>query len=273
MSNTNDPVADKFDVAEKAETSGGVPAIDRALNVLECLSQSRKGYSVSELSRRLGLPKSSVHLILRTLERRGYLQKQSAGGRYKFGMKLIALSRAALDGVELRDEARPALAALAQRTGLTVHMGVLERSEIVIIERLESPSPIRVVSWIGRRMDLNSTAVGKALIAHLPEAEFEAQVRPSQLGRHNDRTIGSMTALRKELERVRQLGYAVCDEEDEIGVRCVGAPIVNRHGHSIAAVSVAGTTLQIPTERLGELGQAVREAAAEISARFQRASN
>ena len=115
------------------------------------------------------LPKSSVHLILRTLERRGYLQKQSVGGRYKFGMKLIALSRTALDGVELRDEARPALAALAQRTALTVHMGVLERSEIVIIERLESASPIRVVSWIGRRMDLNSTAVGKALIAYLPD--------------------------------------------------------------------------------------------------------
>ena len=240
MSNT--PEGDAS--SEARPESGGVPAIDRALNVLECLSQSRKGYSVSELSRRLNLPKSSVHLILRTLERRGYLQKQSAGGRYRFGMKLIALSRSALDGVELRDEARAALAALAQRTALTVHMGVLERSEIVIIERIDSASPIRVVSWIGRRMDLNSTAVGKALIAHLPEAEFEAQVRPSQLARHNDRTIASMATLRKELDRVRQLGYSVCDEEDEIGVRCVGAPILDarqpgdcrhqRRGHDAA---------------------------------------
>lgn len=269
MSNANEREATR---AEKTEGAGGVPAIDRALNVLECLSQSRKGYSVSELSRRLGLPKSSVHLILRTLERRGYLQKQSAGGRYKFGMKLITLSRMALDGVELRDEARPALATLSQQTGLTVHMGVLERSEIVIIERLESASPIRVVSWIGRRMDLNSTAVGKALIAHLPESEFDAQVRPSQLARHNDRTIASMTALRKELARVRHLGYSVCDEEDEIGVRSVGAPILNRHGHSIAAISVAGTTLQIPPERVDELGHTVKDAAADISARFQRAT-
>jgi DNA-binding IclR family transcriptional regulator len=269
MSKTPELVDDE---PEKAERSGGVPAIDRALNVLECLSQSRKGYSVSELSRRLALPKSSVHLILRTLERRGYLQKQSSGGRYKFGMKLIALSRTALDGVELRDEARPALAALAQRTGLTVHMGVLERSEIVIIERLESASPVRVVSWIGRRMDLNSTAIGKALIAHLGDAEFESQVRPSQLARHNERTIASMAALRKELDRVRKLGYAVCDEEDEIGVRCVGAPVVNAQGHAIAAISVAGTTLQIPPDRVDALGQAVREAAAEISGRFQRAS-
>jgi DNA-binding IclR family transcriptional regulator len=257
---------------EARPESGGVPAIDRALNVLECLSQSRKGYSVSELSRRLSLPKSSVHLILRTLERRGYLQKQSAGGRYRFGMKLIALSRSALDGVELRDEARAALAALAQRTALTVHMGVLERSEIVIIERIDSASAIRVVSWIGRRMDLNSTAVGKALIAHLPEAEFEAQVRPSQLARHNDRTIASMATLRKELDRVRQLGYSVCDEEDEIGVRCVGAPILDARNQAIAAISVAGTTFQIPPERVPTLGQEVKDAAGEISARFQRAS-
>jgi DNA-binding IclR family transcriptional regulator len=270
MSNTDDLTVETEE--KKDQTSGGVPAIDRALNVLECLSQSRKGYSVSELSRRLALPKSSVHLILRTLERRGYLQKQSSGGRYKFGMKLIALSRTALDGVELREEARPTLAALSQQTGLTVHMGVLERSEIVIIERIESASPIRVVSWIGRRMDMNSTAVGKALIAHLTDAEFDAQVRPTQLARHNDHTIGSMAALRKELGRVRHLGYAVCDEEDEIGVRCVGAPILDRRGHAIAAISVAGTTFQIPPERVGELGQTVKNAAAEISARFQRES-
>lgn len=263
MSNTTD--------ASLPKAAGGVPALERALTVLECLSQSRKGYSVSELSRRLSLPKSSVHLILRTLERRGYLQKQSSGGRYKFGMKLVTLGRAALDGVELRDEARPSLAALAQRTGLTVHMGVLERSEIVIIERIESASPVRVVSWIGRRMDLNSTAVGKALIAHLPEPEFEAEVRATQLARHNDRTIATMTALRRELERVRQLGYSVCDEEDEVGVRCVGAAVLNHHGHSIAAISVAGTTMQIPPERVAALGEQVKGAAAEISARVQKA--
>ncbi len=246
----------------------GVPAVERALNVLEALSQSRKGYSVSELSRRLSLPKSSVHLILRTLERRGYLQRQ-ASGRYRFGLKLIALSRAALDGVELREEARPSLAALSRQTGLTVHMGILERSEIVIIERIESESPVRVVSWIGRRLDLHSTAVGKALIAFLPEAIFEAEVRARQLHHHNDRTIASMTALRKELDRVRLMGYSVCDEEDEVGVRCVGAPVVDRHGQAIAAISVAGTTVQVPAERVSALGEQVKTAAEEISMRVQ----
>ena len=194
MSNTNH-TSSAVAAVDVEKPTGGVPALERALTVLESLAQSRKGYSASELSRRLNLPKSSVHLILRTLERRGYLQKQATGGRYRFGMKLMALGRAALDGVELRDEARPSLAALVATTGLTVHMGVLERSEIVIIERIESTSPVRVVSWIGRRMDLNATAVGKALIAYLPAHEFEAQVRPSQLPRHNDRTIATIAAL------------------------------------------------------------------------------
>jgi DNA-binding IclR family transcriptional regulator len=249
--------------------SGNVPALERALNVLEALAQSRKGYSVSELSRRLALPKSSVHLILRTLERRGYLQKQAAGGRYRFGLKLIALSRAALDGVEMREEARPVLAALSRETGLTVHLGILERREIVIIERIESDSPVRVVSWIGRRLAMHSTAVGKALIAFLPGTELEAELGAGELARHNDRTIASMVALRKELERVRQLGYAVCDEEDEAGVRCVGAPLLDPTGRAIAAISAAGTSVQIPQERVPALGEQVKAAAAAISTVIQ----
>ena len=233
MSNSNET---DNSVADRPEQAGGVPAIDRALNVLECLSQSRKGYSVSELSRRLALPKSSVHLILRTLERRGYLQKQSSGGRYKFGMKLVTLSRVALEGVDLRDDARPSLAALAEHTALTVHLGVPERGEIVVIERIESSGAIRVASWVGRRMDLNSTAMGKAVSAHLP------------------------------------LGYAVCDDDEPSGVRGVAAPVLNRQGHAMAAIGVAGTTFQIPPERLEALGRAVREAADEVSARVQRGS-
>ena len=126
---------------EQSDRPPSVPALDRALTLLECLARSRKGYSVSELSRRLALPKSSVHLILRTFERRGYLQKQITGGRYRFGLKLVSLGRMALEGVEVRDEARPVLARLVRATGLTAHMGILERSEVVIIERLDSVSP------------------------------------------------------------------------------------------------------------------------------------
>jgi DNA-binding IclR family transcriptional regulator len=248
----------------------GVPALDRALTVLECLAQSKRGYSVSELSRRLALPKSSVHLILRTLERRGYLQRQSVGGRYRFGMKFVTLGRQALDGVDLRDEARPALAGLARSTGLTVHMGILERAEIVIIERLESASSIRVVSWVGRRLPLHSTAVGKAILAFLASDELEALALPAALPRSTSCTIATLRQLKGELERIRQCGYAVSDEENESGVRCVGAPILGPRQDPIGSISVAGTTTQVPKERIAELGGLVKDAAADIASRVER---
>jgi DNA-binding IclR family transcriptional regulator len=258
------------DSSPEAERSSGVPALDRALTVLECIAQSRKGFSVSELSRRLTLPKSSVHLILRTFERRGYLQKQRTGGRYRFGMKLMSLGHLALDGVELRDEARPIIERLVRETGLTAHLGILERGEIVIIERVDAASPIRVVSFVGRRMKLHSTAVGKALAAFLPTAEIEAQMAQAPLEPRNERTIASAEAFQRELDQIRGRGYAFNDEEDELGVRAVGAAIRDADGVSLAAVSVVGTTGQLPLERVEAIGQAVCHAANEISSQMQK---
>lgn len=252
-----------------SDRSPAVPALDRALTVLECIAQSRKGFSVSELSRRLTLPKSSVHLILRTFERRGYLQKQPSGGRYRFGMKLMSLGHLALDGVELRDEARPILARLVRTTGLTAHLGVLERNEVVVIERIDAASPIRIVSFVGRRMKMHSTSAGKALAAYLPAVEIEARLGHGPLEPQNERTISSVPAFLQELEEVRRVGYAVNDQEDELGLRSVGAAIRSPDGASLAAISVVGTTGQLPLERIAIVGAAVRDAAEEISVQVQ----
>jgi DNA-binding IclR family transcriptional regulator len=258
------------DSSPQPEQSPGVPALDRALTVLECIAQSRKGFSVSELSRRLTLPKSSVHLILRTFERRGYLQKQPTGGRYRFGLKLMSLGHLALDGVELRDEARPILQRLVLATGLTAHLGILERGEIVIIERVDAATAVRVVSFIGRRMKVHSTAVGKALLAFLPPDSQEMQLVQAPLEPQNERTIASPLELRRDLDQVREQGYSVNDEEDELGVRAVGAPILSADGVAIAAISVVGTTGQLTLDRVTATGRAVREAALEISIHMQK---
>jgi DNA-binding IclR family transcriptional regulator len=258
------------DSSPQPEQPPGVPALDRALTVLECIAQSRKGFSVSELSRRLTLPKSSVHLILRTFERRGYLQKQPTGGRYRFGLKLMSLGHLALDGVELRDEARPILQRLVLATGLTAHLGILERGEIVIIERVDAATPVRVVSFVGRRVKVHSTAVGKALLAFLPRELQDAQLAQAPLEPQNARTIASPDDFRRELEQVHRLGYAFCDEEDELGVRAVGAPILSSEGTALAAISIVGTTGQLALDRVAAIGEAVRDAAQEISAHMQK---
>jgi len=251
-----------------ASKAYAVPSIERAITVLEFLAQSRRGFSVSEMSRRLGIPKSSTHLILNTLERRGFLQKNTQTGRYCFGLRLVSLSRSALENLDLREEAKPFLQSLMRKTGLTVHLAVLERNEAVIVEKVEAPGLLKLATWIGRRLDVNCTGVGKALIAFLPEDEFEQVIRAKGFPRHNDRTITSTSALKRELAEVRQLGYAFDDEEDEIGLRCVGAPIFDAHQRTVAAVSVAGTTSQIPLELVPALAGTVKQAAEAISERL-----
>jgi len=185
-------------------------------------------------------------------------------------LKLMSLGHLALDGVELRDEARPILQRLVLATGLTAHLGILERGEIVIIERVDAATPVRVVSFVGRRVKVHSTAVGKALLAFLPRELQDAQLAQAPLEPQNARTIASPDDFRRELEQVHRLGYAFCDEEDELGVRAVGAPILSSEGTALAAISIVGTTGQLGIERVAAIGEAVRDAAQEISAHMQK---
>jgi DNA-binding IclR family transcriptional regulator len=243
-----------------------VPAIDRALNVLELLAQSRKGFTISEISRRLELPKSSVHLIMNTLEKRGYLKKNQQTGKYRFGMKFISLSRSSIEGLELRAEARPYLEALMRQTLLTVHMVILEHDEAVIIEKVEPPGLLQLATWVGRRMDVHCTGAGKALIAFISDDELDRRIKSRGLARHNKRTICSFRNLKAELIRVRECGYAFDDEEDEIGLRCIGAPVFGFNDEVLAAISIAGTTTQMSDDKVLKLAEQVKQAAASISA-------
>lgn len=242
------------------------PAIDRAVSVLELLAQSRRGLNISEVSRKLGLPKSSTHRILLTLESRNCVQKDQRTGRYAFGLKLVSMTRAALANMEPREQARPLLASLMQKTGLTVHMALLESGQAVLVDRIERPGTPRAGVWIGKTLDANSTAVGKALLAFLPKDEFEGEFGSRSFVRRSHQTITSIARLRDDLARIRELGYSVDNEEDEAGARCVGAPVFGPEGRIAAAISVAGTTEQIPESRIHELGPLVRQYAAAISA-------
>lgn len=242
-----------------------VPAVERAFRIMELVANSRAGCSLSEVSRKLDMPRSSAHLILQSLETMGYLKKDAAKGRYRFGVKLVTLSRAALDNLDLREIARPLMQKLSNETGLSVHMAVLERGEAVIIEKIQSVAGPRLTTWVGRRLDVNCTGVGKALIAFLPETVFDQHIKPENLVRHNEQSIVSLCALKRRLAEVRELGYAFDDEEDEIGMRCVGAPIFDGNRWPIAAISVSGTLTAIPLERVAVLGKKVTEAANTIS--------
>lgn len=242
-----------------------VPAVERTLTLLEILARSKRGLALSDIARNLRLPKSSTHCLLLTLERRGYLHRHEHTRRYLFGLKLFSLANMALAGIELREQAAPFLKALMEATGLTVHMAILERDEVVLVDKVEPPGLFKLATWIGKRMDAHCTGVGKALIAYLREADLDHLIKEHRLPRHNENTVASTRKLKEEVTRIRKLGYSVDNEEDEIGLRCIGAPVFDSVGQVVAAISIAGTTSQITEQNLSALAEKAKQAASAIS--------
>ena len=159
-----------------AGATPSAPAAERTLSILELLSVTKNGLTLPELSRRLGLPKSSTYCLLVTLERRGYLHRNNRTHRYMFGLKLFSLANMALSGIELRENATGFLQSLMQRSRLTVHMALIEGDEAVLIEKVEPPGLVRLATWVGKRLDLHCSAV--ALIQRLElRRPFEREPR------------------------------------------------------------------------------------------------
>jgi DNA-binding IclR family transcriptional regulator len=211
------------------------------------------------------MPRSSAHCLLLTLERRGYLHRHEKSGRYMFGLKLFSLASYAINGLEVRELAAPYLAALMQQTGQTVHMAILEQHEPVLVSKVDAPGIFRLATWTGKRMDFHCTAVGKAIAAFLPEQKLDELVSVRGLPRHNENTIVSSRKLKQQLEHVRACGFALDDEEEEIGLRCIGVPVFDHERRVVAAISVSGTTTQIHAENVSALAERVKAAAASIS--------
>lgn len=242
-----------------------VPALKRALALLELLASSRNGLTLPELAKELGLPKSSLHCLLLTLERNGYLHRNTTTGRYLFATKLFTLANMALNGTELREIAVPFLRSLSGATRLTVHMAILDRNEAVLVAKAEPPGIFKLATWVGKRMDAHCTGVGKALLAYLQPEELEALIAERGLPRHNENTIASVRKLKEELLKVRRLGYSSEDEEDEIGLRCIGTPVFDRSGQVAAAISLSGTTAQITSDNVEALVTQLKRTTSGIS--------
>jgi IclR family acetate operon transcriptional repressor len=248
-------------------------AVERTLRILEAVAE-RGPLTNSELSRRLEIPKSSASYILRTLEQRGYLRRESSTGRYRLGLKMLSFTRGALAGLDIREIALPLLRQLVERSHLTAHLAILDHGEAVYIEKVEAPGFIKMDTWVGRRLQVNSTAVGKTLLAWLPQPEVEAIIKqPGQHGQHGQsglkkltpKTITTHAAFLRELEKVRAQGYAIDDEENSLGVRCVAAPVFDSLGRVAASVGVSGATTQNDRAHLPKVAELVKATARKIS--------
>jgi DNA-binding IclR family transcriptional regulator len=251
-----------------ASKTPSVPALERGLAILELIAQSKGGLTFSQLARHFDFPKSSVHCILLTFERQGYLQRDEASGRYMTGQKLVSLANVAIDGIVLREKATPLLRALVQATGMTVHLAIMDRDEVMVIAKMDRPGMKRVATWIGKRVGIHCTSLGKCFLAHLPDSEVDRLIGGRVLMRHNENTIVSPARLKKDVAKTRLTGYAMDDEEEEIGVRCIGAPVISWEGQAVAAISVVGTTETITAETINALIDQVKQTALGLSRQF-----
>jgi len=252
-----------------AETNPAT-AVERALNILEAAAQRRDGLTNAEISRKLGIPKSSASYILRTLEKRSYLRREQESGRYRLGLKILSLGGDAQANLDIADVALPFMRTLGEKIRMTVHLAVLDQGEAVYIEKVEAPGFFKVNTWVGRRMFLHSTSVGKCLLAWLPKHEIETMVRQQGLKKRTPKTITSIAKLLADLDRVKHSGHAVDDEENSLGARCLGAPIFDATGNVTAALGASGTLTQTDETEMPRIIEALRETARRISRQLQR---
>lgn len=242
-----------------------LPAVDRAINLLERLASATGGLTLSEVSRKLGIPKSSAHYLLFTLAVHGYVERSADGHHYTLGLRAFDFANLNVAEVHLQMVCLPHVQKVIGKLNLTTQIVVLRAGEGVVIAKVDPTSDKWKGTWVGRHVDLHCTAVGKCLIAHLTDGEIETLFRDRELVRFTAKTICSLEALKAHLAEVRAKGFALNEEEYMIGARSVGAPVLNEVGRVVASISVTGTPRQIPPSRMPHLGNELIGVAREIS--------
>ncbi len=245
----------------------GAQLIDRLLDILELLSLEKDGLGVTEIGNRTGLHKSTVHRIVSALAERGYIEKVPERSVYKIGLKLVDISSVYLNSVELKTEATPYLRGLAAKFGQPAHLAILDGTDAVYIDKVDTLSNIRLYSQIGRRIPVYCSALGKCLLSGLYEVEIEEIVNRCSFKKLTAKTLEKKELL-LQIRAARVNGYAIDDEEHDEGIRCIAAPVLDYRGKVIAAVSIAGSSAAIVPQKDDETARILVETARDISKRM-----
>jgi len=240
--------------------------LDKGLTILEAIGRADapQGLTLTELSQRLGIHRTTLLRFLTTLRVRGYLERDPATERYRLGAQVLTLASMWLADLDIRKIARPILQRACEAGGELVHLTVLEGHEVVTVDRIEGRHPLSLQTGIGNRRPAYRSASGKAILAHLPETDV-ARVLAAGMDAVTAGTITTREAMACDLEGVRTRGYAVDQEENFAGVCCVAAPVFDYTRIAMASISIATPTQRAGAERMEFLGLVVRDAAAELS--------
>ncbi|MGD1878648.1 MAG: IclR family transcriptional regulator [Kiloniellaceae bacterium] len=243
---------------------GQVQSLDRALSILERLAAA-DGMPQPDQAQSVGLAPSPTHRLLTTLQQRRFADFDEEYSVWVIGVGAFNVGNAFLRNRRIVTLGRPVMRRLMEDVGETVNLAVEDQNELVYVTQFESHAPMRAFFRPGRRAPMHASAVGKAMLAEMDEATVAALLHRKGMPRFTDKTLVDPAALRAELVRVRERGWAVDDEEHTVGMRCVAATIHNEHGEVIAGVSLSGPSVRVTEARLGELGARVVRAANQIT--------
>jgi IclR family transcriptional regulator, acetate operon repressor len=245
---------------------GGVQSVDRALQIIETLAEDDEGYRLSDLAVRTGLSTSTAHRLLTTLEKRRFVQFDPTCSKWHVGAQSFAVGATFTRRRNVVAQSVPYLRRLRDRTRETANLAVVDDEAIMVLTRVESREIMRSLTKVGGRVAMVASGVGKAVLATYSDAEVRAIIRHHGMPRLTEKSIVRPGDLFKELAAIRRQGYAVDDEEACMGLRCVAAVVYNNCSEPLAAISVSGMTSRVSDDRLPDLGRAVREVAAELTA-------
>ncbi len=252
-------------MSNASEAAGGVQSVDRALTILGILARVGEA-GVTEIALELGVHKSTAFRLVATLETHGMVEQNEERGKYRLGVGLLRLAGATTARLDVVQEARPITRKLAADTGETVNIAVLSERSALYLDQVAGSSALQPHNWVGQHIPLHATSNGKVLLSGLDRPRLDAIL--GSLPTYTTHTITKKAALRGELDRVREQGYAVAVDELEVGLTAVAAPIRNSHGDVVASMSVSGPTFRLSADRVDGVARQLVEAAEEVSHRL-----
>lgn len=242
-----------------------IQSVDRALCILEILSDYEDGLGIAEISEKASLHKSTVYRILNTLMCKGYVNHDIVKNKYLLTFKLFEMGNKKIEKINLVAVAHPYLKELMEKTGEVVHIAVREESELIYVDKLEPKKSIIMYTRIGMRKQMYCTSMGKAIMAELTEEEVQDIWNRSDIQRYTDNTIVSLSDLKNNLKEVKNKGYALDNQEVENGIICIGAILKDHKSKICGSISVSGTVMSITEDRFQEISRDILECTNKIS--------
>jgi len=251
---------------EALRASGQVQSLSRALKLLNALSFHAQGLSLSEVAHEVGLPNSTAHRLLTTLQNERFVRFDTERSVWLIGVQAFRVGTAFVRSRDIVTIARPYMRRLMEQSGETVNLAITDRGEVIYLAQVETQKMMRAIAGPGGRAPMHCSGVGKALLAFSTPAGLDKQIQALDLTRETPHTLTTAADLKRDLAQIQARGYAVDNEENAIGLRCVAAVIFDEHASTLAALSVSGPTARIADSRIPALGAAIAGIAAEITA-------